>query len=151
MKSVYKVASLGLVTLSVVALTGCTKAPETNTTSTATTVNTTTVPPVITPPTTTTVPPTGSREIEVMLDEYSFTPEIIEVAVGQEVKLTVTNTGRLAHTFTAPDLGIDLDVAGGKSATTTFTPAEGGEFELTCTSAGHEQLGMTGKIIVSNL
>jgi uncharacterized cupredoxin-like copper-binding protein len=149
MKSAYKIASLGVAALSIITLAGCTKAPETNTSTTATT-ETTTAP--TTTPTETTLPPTGDfREVQVTLDEYSFTPENIEVGLGQQVQLTVTNTGALAHTFTAPDLGINLEVAGGKTESTIFSADKAGVFELTCTVAGHEQLGMTGQIFVSNL
>jgi uncharacterized cupredoxin-like copper-binding protein len=146
MKSAYKIASLSLATLSMITLAGCTKKPESSTTTnTTTTVNTTT-------PTETTLPPTGEfREVQVTLDEYSFTPENIEIGLGQEVQLTVTNKGALAHTFTAPDLGINLEVPGGKTESTIFTADKAGAFELICTSAGHEQLGMTGQIFVSNL
>jgi len=88
------------------------------------------------------------------LTEYAFLPATIEVPVGQRVRITVRNTGRLEHDF-APDqrgvaLGLaHLHLAPGASGSMDWTaPAEPIEVRIVCTLVGHESLGMVARLTV---
>jgi len=71
----------------------------------------------------------------------SFVPSSFVVKAGSPVRLQVINYDTGAHTVTAPDLGLNLQVnpgtkAGGKTTpvttTTTFTPAKTGTYRWFC-------------------
>ena len=51
-------------------------------------------------------------------DNLTFTPNTITVKAGQPVQLTLINQGALPHTFTAPDINIEVQMTPGE---TTFT------------------------------
>ncbi|HVD02026.1 MAG TPA: cupredoxin domain-containing protein [Candidatus Dormibacteraeota bacterium] len=92
------------------------------------------------------------------------------VKVGQPVTITVDNTDDTQHSFTSPDLGLNI-VVPGKTATAdgtvsyTFTPTKAGTFrwfcalpcdtdnagwDMTADSTGNDQLGfMAGTITVT--
>lgn len=59
-------------------------------------------------------------------DDRTFTPDTITINTGQKVELTLVNRGKLAHTFTVPDLNIEVQMPPGETNTITFTaPAAG--------------------------
>lgn len=90
-------------------------------------------------------------EQNVTLTEYSISPATIEFTANATATLTIKNEGTIAHTFTSPDLGIDKTVQPGTTETVQVTPTKAGTFEAHCTMPGHQALGMTAKVIVSNL
>ena len=106
---------------------------------------------------------------------WGFDPEVIEVPLGHRVKLTLINGGRVEHDVeisnlmaehiettagTAPhdrlgggghdDATVAAHAMPGTTASVTFTPTMAGEYEFHCTLPGHRELGMVGKIIVTN-
>ena len=106
---------------------------------------------------------------------WRFEPSVIEAHVGQPVKLTLVNEGRVEHDVEIPAVpAADIEVAGGvenherlggghhhegviaahaepgTTATVIFTPTEAGEYEFTCTIPGHKEAGMVGKLVVTN-
>ena len=106
---------------------------------------------------------------------WGFDPEVIEVPLGHRVKLTLVNGGRVEHDVeisnlmaehiettagTAPhdrlgggghdDATVAAHAMPGTTASVTFTPTMAGEYEFHCTLPGHRELGMVGKIIVTN-
>lgn len=114
-------------------------------------------------------------EITVQTDNsLRFSPETITVAVGQPVHLILQNGGSLEHDFNINNLTLSEAPAGsgahhhhspaptpeaGKfnlhiAATTEesgvldFTPMAAGEYEFYCSTAGHKEAGMVGKLIV---
>ncbi len=144
-----KISTVAIATLAVVFLAGCTKAGTSNTS----TINTSTTPATETS-TPTSLPPldelntTTDGAPTIRMDEYSFSPTNLELKVGQAQQVTISNTGRIRHTYQVPDLDIDVTLAAGKSETITVTPKTAGTFEVTCTEPGHTGLGMEGTVTV---
>lgn len=110
------------------------------------------------------------RTIEVsMTDQMRFTPDRIEVKLGETIRFVHRNQGRMLHEFvlgTKPDLdehaammvkfpGMEHDepymahVGPGKREEIVWTFNRAGEFDFACLIAGHYQAGMVGKISVS--
>lgn len=101
----------------------------------------------------------------VTLTDFSYSPNELTVPAGQEITLDAANTGAVIHNFIIMNLGTSagteytaeddanvywkLEVPAGGSTTTTFTaPTEPGEYEIVCSTPGHLQAGMMGKLIV---
>ena len=77
--------------------------------------------------------------------EYVYDPAEFTFERGEQVTFVMTSEGEF-HTFTVPDLEIDVHVDAWKTKALTYTFDEPGTFELVCTP--HETLGMTGVITV---
>jgi uncharacterized cupredoxin-like copper-binding protein len=111
------------------------------------------------------------RSIEVrMADTMRYTPDRIEVRLGETIRFFHRNDGKTLHEFvigTRKELdqhaalmrqhpGMEHDepymshVAAGKSAEMIWTFNRAGEFDFACLVPGHYEAGMVGKIIVSN-
>ena len=89
--------------------------------------------------------------ISVTLDDYLIRPQNISVPKGRELTATVTNRGRLGHTFRIR--GRNKNVL----AFTTLQPGETksrkfklakGKYTMYCALANHEELGMYGTLVV---
>lgn len=112
----------------------------------------------------------ADRTIEVsMTDQMRFTPDRIEVKLGETIRFVHRNNGQMLHEFvlgTKKDLdehaalmvkfpGMEHDepymahVGPGKTAQIVWTFNRAGEFDFACLIAGHYQAGMVGKISVS--
>lgn len=106
---------------------------------------------------------------------WGFDPEVIEISVGQRVKLTLVNDGHAEHDVEVGDLIADhIEIMGGMAhsdrlggggheagvvaahamagtnSSVIFTPTEAGVYEFACTLPGHKEAGMVGKLIVTN-
>jgi len=113
----------------------------------------------------------ADRVIEVaMLDELSFDPAAIEVAVGETVTFNVTNAGQLPHDFTLGDeetqdehdaemaeagmsgMGLDepnaLTLEGGESGELTWTFTAPASILFGCHVPGHYAAGMVGDLTI---
>ena len=92
----------------------------------------------------------GVVELAVSGDEFSFSPEMLRVPRGARVRLTFTNTGRMPHTYTIDELGVDTgSVSGGGSRTVEFTaPLSAGSFTSSCAIPGHREQGMVGTLVI---
>ena len=77
--------------------------------------------------------------------EYVYDPAEFAFGRGEQVTLVMASEGEF-HTFTVPDLDIDVHVDAWKTKALTYTFDEPGTFELVCIP--HETLGMTGVITV---
>ena len=112
----------------------------------------------------------AKRTIEVsMTDNMRFSPERIEVAQGETVRLVVKNSGKVMHEMVLgtkkeldehaalmakfPTMEHDepymTHVGPGKTGEIVWTFNRPGEFDFACLIAGHYQAGMVGKIRVS--
>ena len=104
---------------------------------------------------------------------WRFEPAVLELPLGQRVKLTLVNDGRAEHDveFTGvPAEHIELvggddhqrlgggdhgdgvvaaHAAPGTTATVIFTPTKIGEYEYYCTIPGHREAGMLGRAVVT--
>jgi uncharacterized cupredoxin-like copper-binding protein len=113
-------------------------------------------------------------EFVIEAHDFGFTPDMIEVSVGQPVRLTFNNVGLLEHDWSVTHIAVshvrehsaqsgghgdhmhaagpepDLHVAAvaGEQGVLEFTPTEPGEYDIICTVTGHEEAGMVGRLIV---
>jgi plastocyanin len=88
--------------------------------------------------------------IAIELDDFLIRPQNVRATAG-EVTFDVVNRGRLGHNFR-------LRTAGGEPvAVPTLLPGRSdsesvtlspGSYKMLCTVANHEQLGMTGRLVV---
>jgi cytochrome c oxidase subunit 2 len=89
------------------------------------------------------------RTIDVKLSQSGFTPERIEVGVGERVRLNVESVDG-THGFQVTGLGLDAEApADGKAVTIDLTPKEAGTFTIRCTTycgGGHDR---TAALIVT--
>lgn len=105
-----------------------------------------------------------------MLDSMRFTPDQISARRGETLRIRVRNAGKTMHEFvigTPADNvahaelmlkhpGMEHDepymahVAPGKTGDVVWQFNREGEFEFACLIAGHYQVGMTGKIRVTD-
>jgi uncharacterized cupredoxin-like copper-binding protein len=87
---------------------------------------------------------------EITLDDFLISPQNLRAPAG-EVTFVVTNRGRLGHNLRVRDRdGEPVKVTTllpGDSATETVTLRRG-EYKMLCSVANHEQLGMTGRLVV---
>lgn len=80
-------------------------------------------------------------------DRLKFDKTELEVAADEEVSITLTSDGSVAHDFVIEELD-DLtvvEVGGGQTATGTVT-LEAGTYTYYCSIVGHRQGGMEGTI-----
>ena len=111
------------------------------------------------------------RMIEVsMLDTMRFSPDTINIKVGETVKLVVKNTGGQPHEFVIgtkkenaehaalmmkfPNMEHDepymAHVPPGKTGEIIWKFNKAGNFDFACLIAGHYQAGMIGRIAVKS-
>ena len=101
----------------------------------------------------------------VIMTDFSYTPNQIQVPAGEQITLEISNTGAVVHNFiimkAGSDVGTDFDAAdepnvywkvevlpGGNLQTAFAAPAQPGEYLIVCSTAGHYLAGMIGKLIV---
>jgi plastocyanin len=63
-------------------------------------------------------------------DNLTFTPSTISIQPGQIVELTLINNGKLYHTFTIPDLNIEVQMPPGETNKVTFMAPKAGEYRF---------------------
>ncbi len=106
----------------------------------------------------------GGAALDVTLNEFSFTPNTWTVSAGQQVTVTLKNSGTVTHDWTIMKTPIsgsftDADkanevwaspmVSAGQSQTATFTaPTTPGTYQVVCTESGHFEAGMQGTLTV---
>lgn len=112
----------------------------------------------------------AKRTIEVkMSDAMRFSPERMDVRLGETVRFVIKNEGQLLHEFVLgtkkeldehaalmirfPTMEHDepymAHVPAGKSGDIVWTFNRVGEFDFACLIAGHYQAGMVGKVRVA--
>ena len=109
-----------------------------------------------------------STSISLTMTDFTFLPNTLTVPAGEEITLTVTNSGAVAHDFMIMKLGHAVGGNGhvgeaehanvyweqeqleaGRTLQSKFTaPSEPGEYQIVCGVAGHFEAGMSGKLIV---
>lgn len=102
------------------------------------------------------------------MTDFTFLPNVLSVPAGEEITLTLTNSGAVAHDLMIMKLGQDIRSGGhvdpdghadvyweqelleaGETVKSSFTaPAEPGEYQIVCGVAGHLEAGMQGRLIV---
>ena len=108
-------------------------------------------------------------ELSVVLSEFTFEPETVELPAGDLVAITLRNDGSAEHDFTIKEIdgeqafriqgdlpsrnrgdGEDVHVAllPGASAELRLRATEPGEYELYCAVSGHRRAGMRTTLTV---
>lgn len=88
----------------------------------------------------------GASTLDVTATDFAFDPETLEVEPGAEVEVAFVNGGSVSHTFTAEDVGVDVEAAGGEEVTASFTaPDDDATITFVCRFHSDE---MTGTITV---
>ena len=80
-------------------------------------------------------------------DNLTFTPDTLTVKPGQTVELTLVNNGKLPHTFTIPELNIQVQMPPDETIKFTFTAPKAGEYRFISGSL-RDLDTMKGKVIV---
>ncbi len=90
------------------------------------------------------------RTIDVTVTRFTYSPERIEIRVGERVRLNLTSTDG-THGFQVKELGLHARIpAGGKPVSLELTPKEAGTFEIKCSEycgSGHGR--MRARIVVT--
>lgn len=90
-----------------------------------------------------------TKVIKMTAEKYDFTPETINVNLGDKVVLEITATDT-EHGFGLSAFDIDQKLPQGQTVTIEFVADKKGEFTFKCTSfCGWGHFGMDGKLIVS--
>jgi len=88
-------------------------------------------------------PADPTRYIDVKLSRYAFSPERIEVRLGEHVWLNVVSVDG-AHGFQVKELGLNArPLARGRTVRVELTPKEVGTFQITCSEycgSGHSRM-----------
>jgi uncharacterized cupredoxin-like copper-binding protein len=100
------------------------------------------------------------------MTDFMFSPNTFTVPAGEQITLSATNNGAVAHSFIIMKSGFqatghfsDADksnifwqveqITPGQSVKESFTsPADPGEYQVVCGVAGHLEAGMVAKLIV---
>ena len=94
-------------------------------------------------------PSPGARTITVTARDFSLTPSVLHVHVGETVNVVFKDDGSMFHTFTISALGFDLRANAGDSIGGALKADRAGTFQFICSVPGHAQLGMRGQLIAS--
>jgi uncharacterized cupredoxin-like copper-binding protein len=90
------------------------------------------------------------QRVALELDDFLIRPQNMRAEAG-ELTFAVSNRGRLPHNFRLRDEGREVvqiaTLLPGKSATGSAR-LRPGTYKMVCTVANHEQLGMTGRLVV---
>jgi len=103
--------------------------------------------------------------IQVNMTDFAYSPNQFVVPAGREITLDIVNNGAVVHNFIVMKAGAPLDqsfdetdemniywkieLTPGQSVSTAFTsPSEPGDYLIVCSTPGHYQAGMTGKMVV---
>ncbi len=109
-----------------------------------------------------------ARTILITATEFRFSPATVNVKVGETVRFTIVNRGKIAHEFvigdTAEQIAHDkemaamsdmtmddangVSVAAGKTASLVWTFTRPGQLQYACHTPGHYAAGMSGTLIV---
>lgn len=87
--------------------------------------------------------------VKVVAKEFAFQPATIEMETGETVRLKLVNQGQLSHNLHMRGVVTSTEtIQTGKTDTVEVTASADGTLEFYCDVPGHEQAGMTGKIVV---
>ena len=108
--------------------------------------------------------PAASTNLAIEVQEFHFSPSVVAVPAGEQVSVTVANSGTLKHEWVIIAKGHELDeqhkfsesavlfevddIANGTQKTSTFTIAQPGRYQLICAIEGHFDAGMHASLVV---
>ncbi|MFL5796936.1 MAG: cupredoxin domain-containing protein [Actinomycetota bacterium] len=86
----------------------------------------------------------GGGEVRLDMRAFNFTPHAIVVEQGRSARVVLRNESVQAHTFTSPELGVDVTVEPGQSRTVTVTVPTAGQYGFYCRF--HQASNMRGYV-----
>ena len=90
--------------------------------------------------------------IEMQLKNFEFTPSILHVRSGENVRLVIKNDDPTLHTLTLPQAGVDVSVPPGSEKIVEFKAPAPGTYQWYCiphaSSDGSMRTGMVGTLLV---
>jgi plastocyanin len=89
----------------------------------------------------------GARRIEVRATSFSFDPDVIRVAAGEDVAIVLRSEDVL-HDLTVDELDVHVAAGRGEVAEGGLRAGEPGEYVFYCTVPGHRAAGMEGTLVV---
>lgn len=89
---------------------------------------------------------TASDDLEVEAEDAYFAPTYIKASPGEQFAIELHNEGTARHTFTSPDLGVDLELEAGGRRTVTIKAPPSGHAVFFCRF--HQLNGMQGALFV---
>ncbi len=104
----------------------------------------------------------ASDSVTVLLSNFAFDPEHIQLKSGMPVQLRFVNESNGGHSFSAPAFfaassfppgtsapeGGEIEVTSHQTVVLQLVPRQPGTYSLKCTHALHDLFGMTGAIEV---
>ncbi len=88
-------------------------------------------------------------KVEVSGQNFTFTPNRIEVKKGQTVELTFKNVSGF-HDFILDEFNVKTEQKQGPDTqVVTFIVDQAGEFEYYCSVGKHREMGMKGMLVVT--
>jgi uncharacterized cupredoxin-like copper-binding protein len=92
--------------------------------------------------------PLRERKLTIVATEMQFAPNRVEAEVGEQVFVTLSNKGKLAHNLVIELPAGDRTVAAndGVDAVLAFPAREAGSFRFYCSVPGHEAMAGTIEI-----
>ena len=118
--------------------------------------------PLLLAPTSLDVESRTPKRVEVILADFSYSPQTVRLRPDEQVVLRLTNRGSGGHNFAAPEFFAKaqlepasaalarkgkVEVKKGASVDLTLIPAAG-RYKLKCTHFLHGSFGMKGEIVV---
>jgi uncharacterized cupredoxin-like copper-binding protein len=91
----------------------------------------------------------------IVMEEMRFTPNRVDMKVGESVTLTLVNKGTVRHDLAFPSAempglaGIETLTLPGQTTHVTLRFDKPGAYRFICTIEGHAASGMTGAVFVS--
>ena len=89
----------------------------------------------------------GETSVEFEMDDFYFSPTVLQGEAGQTITLEVANEGENEHSFTSDGLGVDEEVESEGTATIEITFPDSGQVEFHCKY--HADKGMRGVVEVA--
>lgn len=87
-------------------------------------------------------------ERSLVLSEFVFSPDPLEMPAGRPVALVMRNTGTVEHDVVIGQIGLNVSVKPGGSARRQLAGLAPGTYEVLCTVPGHREAGMVSKLVV---
>lgn len=83
-----------------------------------------------------------TQTVELEAFDYYFEPTSLAVELNAAVTVEFANNGSVTHSFTAPDLDVEIETGNGETGTVTFTvPNQPGSYDFFCKFHSDEMQG----------
>jgi plastocyanin len=90
----------------------------------------------------------GTGAVTVAMNNFAFSPAVLNGAPGQKMTIHLTNSSGTAHNFKLEAQKVDKDVESGKSADVTVTFPSSGQLTFVCEY--HASSGMKGALVAGS-